>query len=235
VSDQPGGDPRDREIFDHEGVEDAATLIRDAAFRYVEDAQGVRVEDYLTTLAALTGEAAFVSAGAVDIEAAPIAAGRGVFGPPIDAVLSGDTTDLAVVPPFSVAGLLRDGLAGHVVPLEVLDLERVVRHVAANVGKAPWGGVVLSVPPDNRPHLLPIRVAFELRPVVIRACQPLTPNGSSLVRGRHVPCALALVSAVEQVVEAIDPVVAVTIAFEVTFTMAKMMPMSMRQMQELAE
>jgi hypothetical protein len=235
VSDQLAGDPRDREIFDHEEVEDAATLIREAAFRYVEDDQGVRVEDYVTTLAAMTGEAAFVSAGVVDIEASPIAPGRSVSGAPIDAVLTGDTTDLAAVPPFSVAGLLRDGLVGHVVPVEVLDLGRVVRHVAAHVGKAQWGAVSLSVPAENRPVVLPLRVAFELRPVVIRACQPLTPHGSALVRGRHVPCALALVSALEQVREAIDPAVAVTIALEVTFAMAKMVPMSMRHMQEMAE
>lgn len=221
---------RDREIFDHEEVEVAATVIREAAFHFVSDEQGVRVEDYLATLAAATGEAAFVSSEVADIENAPIDPGRRVFGPPIDEVLTGDTLDLAQVPPYSVAGLLRDGLVGYVVPAEVLDLERVVRFVVERAGKAPWGAVALSVPAENRPVVLPLRAAFEMRPAVVRACQLLTPEGTPLLRGRHVPCALALVSAVEQTREAIDPVVAVTIALEVTFAMAKTMPMSMRRM-----
>lgn len=218
---------------DNEALETAATVIRDAAFDYVLDDRGVRVEDYVATLAAVTGEAALVSSGVVDIEAAPVEPGTALFGPPIDEVLTGDTTDLFACGPETVAGLLRDGLAGHLVPPEVLDLGRVVRWVAEHVGRAPWGQASLSVPADNRPAVIPLRAAFEMRPAVVTACAPLSPDGAAYLRGRHVPCALALVSALEQTAEAIDPAVSVTLAIEIAFTMAKMMPMSLRRMQEL--
>jgi len=38
-----------------------------------------------------------------------------------------------------------------------------------------------------------LKAAFEMRPAVVTGCRSLSLDGSALRRGRHVPCALALV------------------------------------------
>lgn len=74
------------------------------------------------------------------------------------------------------------------------------------------------------PSVLPIRVAFELRPAVDAAVATLNLEPSR----RHVPCTYALAEALTQVQAAIDPAVAIRLALEVVFGMAKMVPMSQR-------
>jgi hypothetical protein len=205
----------------------AAFAIRDAAYQYLVGERGVRVEDYLTVLAALTGEAALVASGLIDIETAAIKPGSGIFGDAVNEVLSGDATDLDEVGSASVVGLMRDGLVPGVVAGELFDLERLYRFVAEKVGSVEWGMAAVSVPEANQPTVLPLRAAFEMRPEVEEAYADR--------RTRHIPCAIALVSAVEQTKEALDPLIGVTLALEVVFGMAKTMPMSRRMMEELAE
>jgi hypothetical protein len=205
----------------------AASRLAHAALVRVEDPakRRVRVEDYLATLASVTGEAALVAAGAFDVEASDITPGSPVFGDPINAVLSGDTSDWTAVPPDSVAGILVGELVPQPVPLEYFgSLDELYRHVAGHVGSAPWGSVRVGVPVDNQPAVLPLQVAFELRPAVDAA----DAEAGIPARRRHVPCAVALAEGIRQVQGAIDLHVAMTIALQVTFGMAKMAPMSRR-------
>lgn len=109
-------------------------------------------------------------------------------------------------------------------------LESLYRGVAASVGQTEWGTVHLSVGEDHAPTMSPIRLAFELRPTVEAACSA----AAATVAQRHQPCALALASALEQVREAIDPKVGLTLALEVVFGMAKMAPMSRRAFADAA-
>jgi hypothetical protein len=227
-ADEPGGATAENDPAEAPGaIARAAFAIRDAAYQYLVGERGVRVEDYLTVLAALTGEAALVASGMIDIETAAINPGSGVFGDAVNEVLSGDATDLDEVGSATVVGLMRDGLVPGVVPGELFDLERLYRFVAEKVGSAEWGTAAVSVPEANHPTVLPLRAAFEMRAEVEKAyADPRT---------RHIPCAIALVSAVEQTKEALDPLIGVTLALEVVFGMAKTMPMSRRMMEELAE
>jgi hypothetical protein len=206
-------------------VRAAATQLAGVALARVRDPAtgGVRVEDYLTALASMTGEAALVSAGVLDIEASQMPPGSPVFGDPINVVLSGDTLELAEVPRESVVGLLVGELVPVVVPLEWFgSLEALYRHVAASVGAAPWGAISTTVPADHRPTVLPLQVAFELRPAV-DAAMMRTALPASL---RHVPCSLALADGLKQVRQAIDLQIALTLSLEVVFGTAKMAPMS---------
>jgi hypothetical protein len=102
--------------------------------------------------------------------------------------------------------------------------------VAAHVGDQEWGNVYVSVGADHAPTVPPIRLAFELRPVVEAACAE---SGIPPTQ-RHQPCALALASALEQVREAIDIKIGLRLALEVVFGMAKMAPMSRRAFAEVA-
>jgi hypothetical protein len=178
-----------------------------------------RVEDFLTVLGAITGEAAIVAAEILDIEAAGVTPGSPVFGPQINVILSGDITDIDGMAPNSVMGILARE-AG--VPPETLDqVERVYKLVASSVGATDWGYPATSVPGEHQPSVLPIQVAFDLRDAVDEA-----QKDAGLPRNlMHVPCALALAMGLRQVAAAIDMQVAVTLALEITFGMAKMAPM----------
>lgn len=215
-------------------VRAAAATLAAAALRRVQDpATGrVRVEDYLAVIAAGTGEAAIVASGVLDVETTDLPPGAPLFGDPINQVLSGDATDLAAVEPDSVVGVLVHELVPAVVPLEAFgSLERLYRQVAEGVGSTPWGAVALSIPDGHRPSVLPLQVAFELRPAVEAA---LAASGLPSTR-RHVPCAIALADALKQVREAIDLTVGLTLALEVVFGMAKTVPMSRRAFAEAAD
>lgn len=221
------------------GLEPFVVALRDVALSRVQDERGVRVEDYLTVLAAATGEAAVVASGLFDIEDNDMAPGSGVFGDAINEVLTGDATELGQVPASSVVGVLRDHLVPGVVGADgfppIVDL---YRHVAETVGSARWGDVELTVPEDHRPTVLPLQVALELRPAVVEieaAAERAFVDGE-VARpdgwGRHGLCALALASAIEQTAAAIDAPLAVRLSLEVAFGMAKVVPMSAAAFQQ---
>ncbi|HEX7491037.1 MAG TPA: hypothetical protein VF337_04980 [Candidatus Limnocylindrales bacterium] len=191
---------------------------------------GVRVEDYVTVLAALTGEAALVAAELFDIETTTITPGAAVFGDRINEILTGDQPDATKVPADSVVGILVGELVPGTVALDpFLPLDEFYARVAANVGEVPWGNVATSVPEDNTPGVVPLQVAFELRDAVDSA-----QSASGLPRSlRHVVCAVALAEGLKQVKAACDMNMAVTLAMEVAFGMSKMAPMSRAAFEEV--
>lgn len=181
----------------------------------------VRVEDYLTMLAAATGEAILVDSGVVDIEANTMGPGGVVLGAPINVILSGDMGSFADVPPDSAAGILVARLVPGFVTLEAFgSMETLIKGTLDRIGDAPWGFVATTVPEPNRPTVMPLREAFELRGLAAAAQEMLgLPSGQ-----RHRVCAHALASALEETGSAIDPAVAVTLSLEVMFAMAKRVP-----------
>ena len=210
---------------DRSVIHEAATTLAGAALAYVQEPETgrVRVEDYLTALAAMTGEAAVVAAGVFDIEHSDLTPGAAVFGDAINHVLTGDASSIDDVPADSIAGILVHELVPLVVTVEAFgSLERLYKHVAERVADSAWGTVALTIPTDNLPTILPIRAAFEMRHAVDAA-----QAASGLEQSqRHVPCATALAVAIGQVRAAIDLSIAMTLSLEVVFGMAKMVPMS---------
>jgi hypothetical protein len=218
-------------------LDDAVAAIDAAAIARLRDDRGVRVEDYLTALAAVTGEAALVDAALFDIESTELTPGSAVFGDEINRMLTGDETDLHALPATSVVGVLRDRLVpnGTVAAEAFGPLERLYAQAAAGVGSTAWGEVPLSVADEHRPGIPPLRLAFELRPAVESAVAEVQEgNGSAPVAGRRVPCALALASAIERTAQAIDVAVGLTLSLEVVFGIAKTVPMSRRAFEEQA-
>lgn len=195
------------------------TSIREAAIAFVQADGGVRVEDYLTSLAALVGEAALAAAG-FDVEGHELTPGSGLFYEPVNQVLSGDQGTVEGSPAGSVAALLRAWVPGLVASMATPD--SLYRHVASTVAEAPWGHVVTTVGDDHRPWVPPLAAAYELRPAVLaaEAAQDTT------TAHRHLLTATALLEAGHQVAGAIDPAIAVQLALEVVWGMAKTAPMT---------
>jgi hypothetical protein len=210
-----------------------ATRLANQALRRVQEPKTgrVRVEDYLTVLAAITGEAALVASGVLDIETTQLTPGSPIFGDPMNQILSGDSTDLAAQPPDTVVGILVAELVPGTFELGDFEpLQGVYRRVAERVGSAPWGAVMAAVPDDHQPTVLPLQAAFELRPAVEAAV-----TEAGLPRSqRHVPCAQALAEGLRQVHGAIDGRIGLALALDVVFTMAKTVPMSRRAFEQLA-
>jgi hypothetical protein len=203
---------------------DAATIIAQAALHYVQTADGrVRVEDYLAVLGAVTGEAALLAAGLFELEQIDLAPDSAVFGDAINAVLSGDALEPMDAPPESVIGVLVGALVPAVFSVgDFPALRNLYEGVARQVGSTAWGEVATSVPEDNKPTIVPLRAAFEMRPLVDAACE----RAKVEVARRHIPCALGLAKGLEQTQQAIDPRVGLKLAVEITFGMAKTVPIS---------
>ena len=88
----------------------------------------------------------------------------------------------------------------------------------------------IAQPADYKPTVLPLRVAFELRPAVVKAeAEARLP--SSL---RHVPCTLALCQGIKQVKTSADIGIVMRLALEVVFGMAKTVPMSRAAIESVA-
>ncbi len=219
------GDPREARL------RESADLLLIAAITKVEDAERhIRYDDVVAVLASITGEAAIVAAG-IDIERLAATPGGGLMGPAINGILTGDTDDLAAVPPDSIVGILVRELVPDTVSPDVFDLKRLYVHVASNVGNAPWGYVTTTVPADHQPSVMPLRVAFELRETVHRAQAAAELPATA----RHVPCAYALAKGLKLArSQGADADILAVLALEVTFSMAKMVPMTRAAMGSAA-
>jgi hypothetical protein len=207
--------------------------LAEQALGYVQDEAGrVRVEDYIAVLAALTGEAALISAKLFDLEAAAFAPGSAIFGDAINDILTGDTDDPAKVPEASVLGILARELLPAVAPAECFaDPGAIYKHIAATVGSTEWGCVATTVGDDHAPGVMPIRAAFELR----EAVDEVQSKAGLPTELRYVPCALALAAGIGQVREALDVRVTVRLALEIVFGMAKMAPMSRAAFESVSD
>jgi hypothetical protein len=215
----------------------AEEALRAAALHLVQDEHGTRVEDYLATLAAATGEAAVVAAGLFDIENNEMTPGSGVFGEQINQRLTGDGLNVATVPSGTVVGVLRDRLVPAVAPLAAFGtIEGRYRFVAEQAGHSEWGRVALTVDGDHAPWVLPIRMAFELRRTVVAVESALADGrGGAPWARRDLLCAGALAAAIEETAGVLHPAIGVPLALDVVFGMAKLVPMSQAAFARLAD
>jgi hypothetical protein len=206
----------------------AEQALRAAALDVVQDDHGARVEDYLCTLAAATGEAAVVASGVFDIEDNEMAPGSGVIGEAINHRLTGDGLNVATVPAATVVGVLREWLVPSVAPLTAFGtLEGRYRFVAQSLGHSEWGWVAVTVAAAHAPWVMPIRAAFEMRPAVVAVESALADGGGGVPWARRdLLCATALAAGIEETAGVLDPSVGLPLALDVVFGMAKMVPMS---------
>ncbi len=190
---------------------DAESRIRQAALRLVQEPDGrVRVEDYLTSLAAATGEAALAASG-FDGRAPRPHAGLALFHDPVNARPTGDPSDCRP---------RRTGVWAILASLPGPRSSRRprTRPPRTSTAGSPAASAVRAGARSRSPsvdHAPRRRRCAALRAAARR---PRDRAGPSTPRhDRHVVTASALAAAVEQTKDAIDPQVALLLSLEVAF------------------
>jgi hypothetical protein len=185
----------------------------------------IRAEDIITAAASIVGESCIVAAADFNPRKHEFVPGSRVFSTRVNELFSGDVPDESIdgLPAGSIVGTLRDRLV--VSGFDRSDfpqLKKIFQDFAASVGKpSTWGSVPLSIPSQNMPSILPLRVAYETRPMVDRLFETLENPGDRL----HASV-LALAETLIAVREVIDRKTALLLALQIVNGMAKTAPMT---------
>lgn len=206
----------------------------------------VRAEDAIAWAAALCGESCIDATGEIDVRTLTILdptklfmaerqrtlptiyPGQYVFSAAVNAFLSGDVAELDAMPSKCVFGVLRDQLRGTCYArADFPEVAKVFSRLARSIEPANpvmWGRVPLSVPEENRPSIMPLQAAYELRGQVEALAARMRTGTPDDRFARLALCAYTLAKVLESVRDAIDAKVALALAFEITNGMAKMAP-----------
>lgn len=190
----------------------------------------IHVEDLISAAAAIVGEAVIDASGDFNPRSHNFTPGSRVLSQKANELICGDK-DLEGAPENSIAGILRAKLTGCGFTREDFPvLEDVFRYYAANIGRQEeWGKVPLSIPADNNPFIMPLRAAYEARPLVDQAFAALKDNRVQRLNAS----VITLVEALCKTRDVLPRKVAVTLAFETVNGMAKTAPMTDAAMKQV--
>jgi hypothetical protein len=206
-----------------------------AAKILVQDQSGrARVEDFLSCLAAITGEFVLRTTPGFVNERPDIVPGRMLRSSTVMHVLSNGETDWSRIKPESAFGAMRHVLHGSDAaywPVAIFpDITAVYRLAAAHrPTEESWGWVPVSVPPENRPSYQPLKAAYNLRKIVERSAT----MASAAPVARVSVGTLSLIRALLMTRGTIEPSVALALVYETMAGMAQTMPMSPGRMAEI--
>lgn len=208
--------------------------LHEAILEKVKVGNAARVEDLINTAASILGECCIAYNGEIDPRQHPLQPGDPILSDAMNRLLSGDVagSEFAAVPRASIFGLIRDGICNSGYEAgDFPSLEAVYRNFVANAhGKQEWGWVPLSVPEQHVPFVRPLQVAYEMRPVVHRACREC-----GTMKLRLLSCVYALISILAMVKDAIDRKVALLLAVETINGVAKTAPLTDEMMRTLRQ
>lgn len=145
---------------------------------------GVRIEDAVATLGTIISERCIELAGDISIYDHNKIPGQRIFSDNINIVIFGDSAseNIELFPADSVVGQMRDTLKSASIGLEHFpSMKTVLENFAAGTGKEEdWGRCPWTVPDDNKPSVLPLRVGFETRYIVDHIIQTVTNKNDRL-------------------------------------------------------
>jgi hypothetical protein len=204
-------------------VETCADALYTALKGVVTQGGRIRVEDLISTSAAVVGEAAIAEAGDLDPRRHNLVPGSRVFSTNVNRILCDDKS-FSEAPPDSIVGTLREKLIGcGFTHTDFPVLNDVFKYFAANIGKKEdWGKVPLSVPQQHYPFLLPLRVTYEARAIVDQSLGPIGADPSQRLRATTLTLARALC----ETRDILSRTIATTLAIETVNGMAKTAPMT---------
>lgn len=184
-----------------------------------------RPMEAISAMAAVVGERCIDAAGEYKTRGHSFIPGQRVFSDKVNELLCGDngSDKLTAIPAKSVFGTLRDELAGTAYRRQFPELVEVFGGFADRIGKPDdWGKVPLSLPEDQRPKRLPLRIAFDSRTAVDDVLKPMLSDKEKCLR----VATLALAALLSDVANEVDRPAALKLAFETINSMAKTAPMT---------
>jgi hypothetical protein len=219
-------------------MSDVAKLVGEAKQLVRRQDGRIRVEDLLSSLAAVAGEMVLRRTQIIDLSDETLNPGSPVFSPDINKLLSGDRSLWPEVPITSTFGGLYNVLtrANEIrwPPETFPDIAQVyqlfARERAKGVPRDRWGWAPLSVPPDNRPTILPLRAAYNLRQSLLA----MTMSKSNHLQISAELSFASVLMALLEVRKFIDQALALRLVFETLNAMAKTIPILPRHMAEVA-
>lgn len=212
-------DPR---IQDEQLAKDLAKLIE----AYVRKA-GVASPDKeaIAAMAAVVGERCEEAAGEFPVRKHTFVPGQRIFSDRINVLLAGDgrTLDLDRIPAESVYAKIRDQVDVKRYPRpDFPGLASVFQSFARRIGKPEdWGKVPLSLPPEEWPRLLPLRVTFDTRNGVDTLLAPINNDKERALR----IATRALTMLLNDADRSLEPRATLTLVFETINGAAKTAPM----------
>jgi hypothetical protein len=186
----------------------------------------IRCEDAICGAAAIVGERCIDAAGDFPLRYHDLAPGSRVFSDRANELLCGDRAD-GETSPDSVYGILRISLSDAYLPQHYPTLQSVFSGYAAGIGRVEdWGKVPLTVGAHQHPGIVPLQFAIETRDAVDAILRPAAAD-----KPRCLALATkALAAVMNQMTSAIQPEVALRLAFEIANGMAKTAPMTKKAM-----
>src|SRR4030095_4202731 len=154
------------------------TLV-DYILKALTDKDGrIRAEDAVSAAATIVAERCIDAAGNFDLRNSNYHRGSRLFSETANALFCGDTDNLDEVPESSILGILRSKLDPQTYTKETFpSLSGVFKAFASRMGDPKdWGKVPLSVPEDNQPFVLPLKVGYETRARVDEILMPIRAN-----------------------------------------------------------
>lgn len=192
----------------------------------------IRSEDLIAAAASIVGERCIEASGSFNVREHIMAPGARVFSDTVNQLFSADSAsdEIDSYPAESIVGMLRDKLLqGGYAKSDFPALKEIYEYFAANIGKAEdWGKVPLSVPAENQPQIMPLRVTYESRALVDGIFQPLGKPQEKLRAA-----VFALAECLIAVKDVIDRKIALLLALQVANGMAKTVPMTDAAMEQL--
>jgi hypothetical protein len=190
----------------------------------------IRAEDAISGAATIVAERCIDAAGNFDLRNHNYHPGSRVFSETANTLFSGDTDNLDDAPSNSIVGMLRSKLDPQAYTKESFPaLSSVFKGFASRAGDPKdWGKVPLSVPEENQPFMLPLKVGYETRARVDEILKPIRSNKPLCLQ----VATEALAAILNMVSNVMNPGIALTLAIETVNGMIKTAPMTAKALAE---
>lgn len=224
---------RESESDNHVNHSEISKNLIDLAIKFLKEKNGgVRVEDVVALMCTLVAERCIEAAGDYSIYDHNKSPGQIVFSDNINRLLYGDcvTDKIIELPPDSVFGQIRGLLKNSPYNLDDFpSMKLMIESFAASVGKKEdWGKCPWSVPAENIPSLLPLKVGYETRNTVDQILKQIANKADKLSICTHALCEFLVMAK-----DATNPKVILLLAFETINGMSKTAPMTEKAMFEM--
>lgn len=198
-------------------------------YNSIQTKNGVRVEDAICLIATIVAERCIKVSNEYSIDSHEYGPGDAILSQKINEVLTGDniTQSWESIPNESVFGKIRDRILPSFNLQDFPVITSIFENYIQNVGKSEWGNLILSIPNENKPFILPLQAGYETRKYVDQNIY--TENDKKTLQ----ITINALSNILVETKNAIDPKITLTLTFELINGMAKMATMTDEKMNLL--